>query len=117
MNHADKSPTRKSRSLLGNLLSFVSSPPQRVDAGPFTQSELNDWLICKIAEATGLPSSQINIDTTFADFGLDSRTAVSMSTELERLLGRELPPTLIWDYPTIKEVSKYLIGLSNGEKA
>lgn len=116
MNHADKSPSRKPSSLLGSLLSLVSSAPKRTEAEPLTQSELNDWLVLKIAEATGLPTSQIGIDTTFADFGLDSRTAVSMSTDLERLIGRELPPTLIWDYPTIKEVSKHLIGLSSGDK-
>ncbi len=117
MNHADNSPTRKPNSLLGSLLSLVSSAPKRTEADPPTQSELNEWLILKIAEATGLSPSQIGIDTTFADFGLDSRTAVSMSTDLERLLGRELPPTLIWDYPTINEVSRHLIELSNGEKS
>ena len=102
---------------MGSLLSLISPPSKRCSVTPPTQSELNDWLVSKIAEATGLPVSQINIDTTFADFGLDSRTAVSMSTDLERLVGRELPPTLIWDYPTIKEVSKHLTDLANGEKA
>ena len=113
MSHSEKPQVRKHSSLLGSLLAFVTPANRNVEREPLTQAALNEWLILKIADATGMAVDQINIDTTFADFGLDSRTAVSMSTELERLIGRDLPPTLIWDYPTIKEVSKHLLELSS----
>ena len=115
MTNNEKPQIRKQSSLLGSLLAFVTPANRKAEPEPLTQSALNEWLIRKIADATGMSVDEINIDTTFADFGLDSRTAVSMSTELERLIGRELPPTLIWDYPTIKEVSKYLIELSSAD--
>jgi len=113
MSHNEKPQIRKQSSLLGSLLAFVTPANRKAEPEPLTQAALNEWLIRKIADATGMSIDEINIDTTFADFGLDSRTAVSMSAELERLIGRELPPTLIWDYPTIKEVSKHLIELSS----
>ena len=108
MNDNAKSTGRKPSTLLGSLLSFVSPSSRNSNKGALTQSELTDWLVKKIADSTGVGTDQIDIDTTFADFGLDSRTAVSISAELERMLGRELPPTLIWDYPTIKEVTQFL---------
>lgn len=108
MNADDKSSARKPNSLLGNLWALVSPTTARSEPRQLTQAELNDWLIKKISQATELPVDQIGIDTTFADFGLNSISAVSISTELESLLGRELSPTLIWDYPTIREVSQYL---------
>jgi acyl carrier protein len=100
--------TRKPSSLLGSLLAFVSPAPRALSGGALTQSDLTQWLVRKIADATGMPPDEIDQETTFADFGLDSRTAVAMSAELEKMLGRELPPTLIWDYPTIKEVTHHL---------
>jgi len=115
MSHNEKTQVRKPSSLLGSLLAFVTPANRNAEREPVTQAALNEWLVRKIADATGMDVAQINIDTTFADFGLDSRTAVSMSTELERLIGRELPPTLIWDYPTIKEVSKHLFELSSAD--
>jgi acyl carrier protein len=106
----DKHPStdRKPSSLLSSLLALVSPASKPSTNRSVSQAELTQWLIQKIADATGMPAHDIDVETTFADFGLDSRTAVSMSTELEKLLGRELPPTLIWDYPTIKEVTQNL---------
>ena len=50
------------------------------------------------------------IDPTlpFAYYGLDSVAAVGVSGALEALLGRKLPPTLTWDYPTIELLAAHL---------
>jgi acyl carrier protein len=55
-----------------------------------------------------LGPEQIDIRTPFSDFGLDSRTAVRMSGDLERKLGRRLSPTLFWDFPTIEVLARHL---------
>jgi len=94
--------------MLGNLLGLVTPASRQADAAQWTESSLTTWLIQKIADATEVPTDRVGINTPFADFGLDSRTAVGLSAELERMLGRELSPTLIWDYPTIKEVASHL---------
>jgi acyl carrier protein len=106
MNDKSSSASAKPRSLLGSLFSLVSSPS--VAPKPAGEKELTQWLVQRIARETGLTTDEIPIDTSFADFGLDSRTAVSMSGELEKLVGRELSPTLIWDFPTIREVAHHL---------
>ena len=97
----------KPGSFLGNLFALVSGPKSVHKV--WTEPELTDWLVNRIAEATDATPNDIELDRPFTDFGLDSRTAVALSSELEQILGRELSPTLIWDYPTIQAVTRYLL--------
>jgi acyl carrier protein len=52
--------------------------------------------------------AEIDIGAPFSAFGLDSLKAVSLAGELETWLGRSLPPTLLWDYPTIDALATHL---------
>jgi acyl carrier protein len=72
--------------------------------------EIQLWLITKLAMRLGVGPEEMHIDRPLADYGLDSRTALSLSGELEEWLGRELSPTLLWDYPTIEALSAHLAG-------
>jgi len=97
------------KSVLGSLLKLL--PGKRaaaIDDGPRDREAIQSWLVAKVAGALEVPAEQIDIREPFASFGLDSRTAVSLSGELERWLGRRLSATLIWDYPTIESVATYL---------
>ncbi|MFI1767206.1 beta-ketoacyl synthase N-terminal-like domain-containing protein [Streptomyces sp. NPDC020800] len=58
-------------------------------------------LIERIAEACYLDEDEIDRSRPLQEFGLSSRDAVELSGELEELLGRPLPTTLLWDHPTI----------------
>src|SRR5690348_10283492 len=40
------------------------------------------------------------MDRPLADLGMSSREAVVLAGDLSRLVGRELPPTLLWEAPT-----------------
>ncbi|MGB3535371.1 MAG: acyl carrier protein [Microcoleaceae cyanobacterium] len=73
---------------------------------------LQSWLVNQIAERLGLEPDEIDIDEDFADYGLNSIEAVNLSGDLENILGRRLPPTILWDYPNIHELSQYLVQLS-----
>ena len=70
--------------------------------------EIQEWLIRQIAELIHVDRSTINIHESFTDYGLSSREVVTLSGDLEELLGRSLSPTLAYDYPNIKELSQYL---------
>jgi acyl carrier protein len=105
------STVRKTPGLVGTLLSLIKSPTREREPRLDGESAIAEWLVQRIARETGTPPSEIDSHASFADFGLDSRTAVSLSSELEKLLGQELPPTLIWDFPTIDEASKHLASL------
>ena len=48
----------------------------------------------------------IDLATPLMYLGLDSIQAVELSGELEALVGRELPPTLLFEHPTIEALAR-----------
>lgn len=81
-----------------------------VDSLVFSQDakSIQFWLVAQLAERLGLEPDEINIHEDFADYGLNSIEAVNLSGDLENLLGRRLPPTILWDYPNVAALSEYL---------
>ncbi len=77
------------------------------DAAPGAAA-IAGWLVQRLAAQLRLPPGQIGHDRPFVEFGLDSVQAVSLTGELESWLGRALPTTLVWDYPTIRDLAAYL---------
>jgi len=98
------------KTVLGSLLKFRSArrADDTDDGRPKDRDMIQAWLINKVSVALSLSPDQIDPRETFSSFGLDSRTAVSLSGDLERWLGRRLPPTLVWDYPTIDAIAEHL---------
>ncbi|MFL6335772.1 MAG: type I polyketide synthase, partial [Pyrinomonadaceae bacterium] len=72
--------------------------------------EICDWLVSQIAAELGTDPRQVSVQKPFAQYGLDSVAAVSLISDLEDWLGRELEPTLIWDYPNVESLARYLTG-------
>jgi acyl carrier protein len=70
--------------------------------------EIQRWLVGELAKELDLEPSEIDTSVPVDRYGLDSRAAASLSGDLEEWLGRTLPPTLVWDYPTIEEISEHL---------
>lgn len=83
------------------------SPPGTQPPDP-AQSHLWHWLQSQLAHRLELDPQQIEPQKEFTDYGLNSLEAVSLSGELENFLGRRLPPTLLWDYPTLESLVEYL---------
>src|SRR5262249_7032207 len=49
----------------------------------------------------------------FSRYGLDSAGATAWIAELAAELGRDLSPTLIWGYPSVEDLARYL---ENGDR-
>ncbi|MBE9039605.1 phosphopantetheine-binding protein [Oscillatoriales cyanobacterium LEGE 11467] len=77
-------------------------------ASSHTESELAQWLQVRLARELELEPDRIDTQKDFADCGLSSVEAVNLSGDLENFLGCRLPPTLLWDYPTIETLARYL---------
>lgn len=74
----------------------------------FTEEEIQNWLIENLSSLLGLDTEEIDPSAPFERFGLDSSTAVGLTSELEEWLGCEVDPTLLYDYPTIESQAAYL---------
>lgn len=87
----------------------VNTEAQRlVSASSRSEPELVQWLRVRLARQLELEPDQIDTQKDFADCGLSSVEAVNLSGDLENFLGCRLPPTLLWDYPTIETLARYL---------
>ncbi|MFN0063756.1 MAG: SDR family NAD(P)-dependent oxidoreductase [Myxococcaceae bacterium] len=80
-----------------------ASPPSMVPV-----SDLQEWLVKRLAAQTGLPPSQIDVHRSFSEVGLDSLGAVELMSALAGHLGRSLSATLIWDFPTPRALVDHL---------
>lgn len=75
---------------------------------------LRSWLIVKFAAALEVEPAEIHADDPIVSYGLDSMVTVQIAGELEQALEVRLPPTLVWDYPTIEAIADYLVSIRPG---
>ncbi len=74
-----------------------------------TAESIQTWLTAKLAEYLEVKAADIDIHKPFASYGLESVDAVGLSGDIEEWLGRELAPTLLYDYPSIANLTRYLV--------
>ncbi|HEX7314144.1 MAG TPA: amino acid adenylation domain-containing protein [Pyrinomonadaceae bacterium] len=73
-----------------------------------TVEAVREWLVEKISRSAGIPPEEVDDVQPFRRYGFDSARVVAMVGDLSAWLGRRLPPTLFWDYPTVEAVARHL---------
>ena len=73
-----------------------------------TAARINEWLVEVIAGRLNIPARDIPTDEPVTRLGIDSTEAVVISGELQEWLGRRIPPTVVWDHPTIDALGEHL---------
>ncbi|WP_190865468.1 type I polyketide synthase [Actinomadura sp. RB99] len=74
-------------------------------------------LIEQIARRSRIAEAEVDPDRPLEEFGLASRDAVAIAGDLEQMLGRALPATLVWEHPTISKLSCALAGGADAAEA
>ncbi|MBV6625897.1 MAG: acyl carrier protein [Rivularia sp. (in: Bacteria)] len=69
---------------------------------------IEEWITSYVANLLEVDAEEIDPTIPFDRYGLDSSAAVGMTGDLEDWLGREIDPTMIYDYPTIKALAECL---------
>lgn len=87
-------------------MSDVRAPAPQQDGATRTQIERR--LVRELAARLNVTADQIDVTRPVATYGLPSVEMVGLVGELEAMVGRELPATLIWQYPTIEAVAAFL---------
>lgn len=75
-----------------------------------TAEDIQTWLIANLAEALSIDPHEIDIHEPLESYGLSSRDAVTLTGDLEGWLRRRVSPTLVWEYPTLSAIARYLSG-------
>jgi acyl carrier protein len=75
---------------------------------PAAAMQIQTWLVDYLANALKFDRAEIDVTKTFEAYGLDSASAVGMAGDLGEWLGREIDPTLPYDYPTIAALAQRL---------
>ncbi|WP_157995831.1 type I polyketide synthase [Thermomonospora amylolytica] len=75
-----------------------------------TEDSVRRFLIEQIARRSRITAAEVDPDRPVEEFGLASRDAVAIAGELEQMLGRALPATLVWEHPTINGLAAALAG-------
>lgn len=71
-----------------------------------------DWVREQVAVVLGHASGAgVDVDQAFTQLGLDSLTAVELCNRLAASTGLRLPSTLVFSYPTSRELGEHLYGL------
>lgn len=83
----------------------------------FTEASLIDFFRTRISEELGIDKNEVEPTIEFINFGLDSVNAIFILQHIEKYIGAELNPLLLWDYPTIESFSKYIVETFNKPKS
>jgi acyl carrier protein len=93
--------------------SRVDEPGDSQKSQPAQAGAIQAWLVSHIAEHLKVETSKIDVREPLARYGMDSVQAVNLAESLAGWLGRELSPTLAYEYPTIEALAQHLAGTSS----
>lgn len=102
--------TQDSRAIPGSTTAGNTQPDMQLTASKQLPSaaEIQAWIVSYLAELLEVEPDEVDVTIPFDRYGLDSSAAVGLTGDLGDWLGHEIEPTLLYDYPTIKALVKYL---------
>jgi acyl carrier protein len=74
-----------------------------------TREQISEFCVASLANVLRVAKNTITTDTKFTRLGLDSAMIVYLMMELEEKLNLELSPDDFYDYPTVNDLSLYLL--------
>jgi acyl carrier protein len=73
-----------------------------------TAKQIEDWLAARAADLTQSDQADVDRQLPLTSLGFDSLSLFSVTGDLAALLGRDLPASLLWEYPTIHQIANHL---------
>lgn len=72
------------------------------------KDDIRTWLAKRLAEELRRPADKLDPQKPFAEYGIDSASAIGVVADLEDYLGRPLDPNLFYTNPTIHDLADFL---------
>jgi len=73
-----------------------------------TVEEVEDWLLEHLSQMLNIAIEEVSTTTSFSRYGLNSSASIALIHDLSDWLQREIDPTIVYSYPTIESLAKYL---------
>jgi acyl carrier protein len=105
----------KQEGLLKGLARRFGMASDTAATGPLDEAGIKEWLVQRLARHLKVDASQIDPAKAFEAYGLDSRMAVQVAGELEKLVERRLSPALLFEYSSIDQLAAFLAKEIRGE--
>jgi acyl carrier protein len=80
----------------------------QVDRPCISLETLQEELKTSLAEALYMERSEVDIDKTFIDLGLDSIIGVEWIKAVNKQYGTDIPATKVYDYPNLREFAGFI---------
>jgi acyl carrier protein len=61
-----------------------------------------------VAKLLGCAESEVDLTREFTEYGISSLDGLALLGDLEDLVGRRLPDSLLWDYPDLERLTRHL---------
>ena len=98
----------KTEGVLKGLARRFGMVAEKDAEGPMDEARIKDWLVQRLSRQLKVDASQIDTSRQFESYGLDSRMAVQVAGELEKVVERRLSPALLFEYSSIDQLSSFL---------
>ncbi len=69
---------------------------------------IEEWLVAYLSGRLGVDAQSIDVHQPFVHYGLASIEGITLVQKLGDWLGRTLPATLAWEYPTIESLARHV---------
>ncbi len=73
---------------------------------------IQQWIVKWISAELDLPAKEIATDENLLNYGMDSVNAIMLVGDLENQFALRLPPTLVWDHPSVDALVKIVVSES-----
>jgi acyl-CoA synthetase (AMP-forming)/AMP-acid ligase II/acyl carrier protein len=102
--------------LNGSANGHADAPKPRLTSAELDRlaERIEGWMLKWLIDRVGLEASEVERDKPFAEYGVDSLTAVELSQELEDEFEVTLTPIVAWNYPTPMALARYLAEQTGG---
>ncbi|SAL32903.1 thiotemplate mechanism natural product synthetase [Caballeronia udeis] len=84
------------------------SPPTAASAPAISQEQLQRELKASLAEVLFMQPSDVSINKSFTELGLDSIIGVEWVSAINTQYGTDIAATRVYDYPSVKDLAAHL---------
>ena len=77
---------------------------------------IEKYLVKKLSSITGIPTQDIDRSKPLRELGIYAKAIEKILSDLEVVLGKSIPVTAAFDYPSIDDLVSYLCGEKHQKK-